>query len=43
MIEEIKKLVLVSIAFGLFIVAGQMAAGLPLYGMTATSSSVAAR
>jgi hypothetical protein len=34
MIEEFKKMVIVSIAFGLFIVAAQMAAGLPLYEIT---------
>ena len=36
MIEEFRKMVLVSIAFGLFIVAGQMAAGVPWCGITTT-------
>jgi hypothetical protein len=34
MIEEFKKMVLVSVAFGLFLFASQMAAGLPWYGIT---------
>jgi hypothetical protein len=42
MIHEFKKMVIVSIAFGLFIVAAQMAAGLPLYGAT-TAVELAAR
>jgi hypothetical protein len=42
MIDEFRKMVLVSIAFGLFIVASQMAAGMPLYGI-ATAVEVAAR
>jgi hypothetical protein len=42
MIEEFKRMVVVTIAFGLFIVASQMAAGMPLYGITA-AVEVAAR
>jgi hypothetical protein len=42
MIEELKKMVIVAIAFGLFIFASQMAAGLPLYGIT-TAVQVASR
>jgi hypothetical protein len=42
MIEEFKKMVVVSTAFGLFIVAAQMAAGQPLYGIT-TAVEVASR
>jgi hypothetical protein len=42
MIHEFKKMVIVSIAFGLFIVASQMAAGMPLYGIT-TAVAVASR
>ena len=33
MIHELQKMVIVSIAFGLFIAAAQMAAGVPLYGI----------
>jgi hypothetical protein len=42
MIHEFKKMVIVAIAFGLFIVASQMAAGMPLYGIT-TAVAVASR
>lgn len=42
MIEEFKKMVVVSTAFGLFIVAAQMAAGEPLYGIK-TAVEVASR
>jgi hypothetical protein len=42
MIEEFKKMVILSIAFGLFIVAAQMAAGVPLYGVT-TAVELASR
>ena len=42
MIDEFKKMVIVAIAFGLFIVASQMAAGMPLYGVT-TAVEIAAR
>ena len=33
MVQELKKMVIVSIAFGLFIAAAQIAAGVPLYGI----------
>jgi hypothetical protein len=42
MIQEFKKMVIVSVAFGLFIVAAQLAAGMPLYGTT-TAVDVASR
>jgi hypothetical protein len=42
MIHEFKKMVVVAIAFGLFIVASQMAAGLPWYGIT-TAVELASR
>ena len=42
MIQEFRKMVIVSIAFGLFIVAAQMAAGLPLSGAT-TAVEIASR
>ena len=42
MIEEFKKMVIITVAFGLFIVASQMAAGMPLYGIT-TGIAVASR
>lgn len=42
MIQEFQRMVLVSIAFGLFIVAAQMAAGVPLYGIM-TGVEIASR
>jgi hypothetical protein len=42
MIQELKKMVIVAIAFGLFILASQMAAGMPLYRFT-TVVEVASR
>ena len=41
-IQEFKKMVVVAIAFGLFIVAAQMATGQPWYGIT-TAVEVASR